>query len=105
MSFDRYKKFRTDGGIETVPFINIPKRDTDYYKIYNKRKDRLDIISYDYYGDADFVWLILQANAQYGSIEYELPDQVELRIPYPLNEVLENYMNEASNLKLRNGTK
>ena len=35
-----------------------------------------------------------QANPEYGSMEYEIPDAVTLRIPYPLNETLTKY-NEA----------
>ena len=52
---------------------------------------RLDLISYDYYGSADYAWLILQANPQYGSMEFSIPDGVELRIPYPLNVSLDAY--------------
>ena len=53
MDYDRYSKFRVNGGTQFVPFIPIPVKDTDYYEIYEKGKTRLDLLSYQYYGDAD----------------------------------------------------
>jgi hypothetical protein len=35
--------------------------------------------------------LILQANPQYGSLEFNIPDGSELRIPYPLNAAIDGY--------------
>ena len=58
---------------------------------YEKNKSRLDIISYNYYNDSNYGWLILQANPEYGSMEYDIPDGAMLRIPYPLNESIEDY--------------
>lgn len=101
MSYDRYSKFRGDGHIDVVPFIEIPVRSTDYYMKYKKGKDRLDIVSYNYYGDSNYDWLILQANPQYGAIEFEIPDDVTLRIPYPLNLVIEKYNEDIAYYKER----
>ena len=33
-TYDRYAKFRNNGGISMVPFIPIPVRDTDYYESF-----------------------------------------------------------------------
>ena len=33
----------------------------------------------------------MQANPQYGSIEFEIPDQATLRIPYPLSRSIQDY--------------
>ena len=33
----------------------------------------------------------MQANPQYGSIEFEIPDKSVLRIPYPLNQSIQDY--------------
>ena len=33
----------------------------------------------------------MQANPQYGSLEFNIPDKVELRIPYPLDISLKDY--------------
>ena len=68
MSFDRYSQFRVGNGFNMVPFGEIPKSSTD-------------------------AWLIMQANPQYGSLEYNIPDGVELRIPYPLNNAIDAYQN------------
>lgn len=91
MKFDRYSHFRGGNEIKIVPFAEIPVKSTDRYEIYRKGNTRLDLVSYDYYGSSDFAWLILQANPQYGSMEFSIPDGVELRIPYPLNVSLDAY--------------
>jgi hypothetical protein len=95
-SYDRYSKFRRDGKILHVPFIEIPERATDYYTYYNAGKTRLDLLSYQYYGDANYDWLILQANPEYGSLEYKIPDGSKLRIPYPLESVIAQYNNDIN---------
>lgn len=62
---------------------------------------KMDTLSYKYYGDANYGWLIMQANPQYGSMEFSIPDGVPLRIPYPLStaktryeEGIQKYKNE-----------
>lgn len=91
MSFDRYSQFREGNEIGLVPFGEIPRSSGDMYEIYRKGKTRLDKVSYDYYGNPDYAWFILQANPQYGSMEFNIPDGVELRIPFPLNQAISNY--------------
>jgi hypothetical protein len=49
------------------------------------------MISYQYYNDSSYGWVIMQANPQYGSIEFEIPDMVTLRIPYPLSQSIQDY--------------
>lgn len=90
-SYDRYSQFRQDGAISIVPFGFIPPKDTDFYETYIKGESRLDIISYQYYNDSNYGWLIMQANPQYGSIEFEIPDGAKLRIPYPLSQSIQDY--------------
>jgi hypothetical protein len=90
-SYDRYSQFRQDGSISIVPFGVIPPKDTDFYEVYSKGKTRLDILSYQYYNDSNYGWLIMQANPQYGSIEFEIPDGANLRIPYPLSQSIQDY--------------
>jgi hypothetical protein len=99
MSYDRYNKFRGNGQTSFPPFIKIPVRDTDYYETYEKGKTRLDILSYQYYNDPDYAWLILQANPQYGSIEYLIPDKAQIRIPYPLISAITQYEKGIENYK------
>lgn len=91
--YDRYSRFREDGNIKIVPFLKIDEYDTDIAITFNKRTMRMDTLSYKYYGDANYGWLIMQANPQYGSMEFSIPDGVSLRIPYPLNTAKTRYEN------------
>lgn len=100
--YDRYSRFRGDGKIGIVPFGEIRKHDTDYFENYDRTKNRLDIISYRYYNDSDFGWLILQANPELGSIEYDIPNGALLRIPYPLETALIDY-NESISEQMNKG--
>ena len=94
-TYDRYYKFRKDGQILHVPFIEIPVRPTDYNTYYRAGKTRLDLLSYQYYGDANYDWLIMQANPQFGSLEFKIPDGSRIRIPYPLETVISQYNNDV----------
>ena len=89
--FDRYSKLRNDNNIDMVPFVEIPKSDTDYYIEYKRGKTRLDIVSSDYYGSPNYGWVILQANPEVGSVEFRIPDKTMLRIPFPLDNALSAY--------------
>lgn len=91
--YDRYSSFRNDGTIDFVPFIEIDKYTTDKYVVFDKKSMRMDTLSYKYYGDANYGWLILQANPKYGSMEFSIPDGVSLRIPYPLETAITRYEN------------
>lgn len=88
-NYNRYSSFNVNGTVKIVPFIKIPKKSTDFYDEYYNT--RLDLLSYKYYGDANFGWLILQANPEYGSLEYNIPLHTVLRIPYPLDETISRY--------------
>ncbi len=94
MSYDRYTRFRVNGTIKIVPGITIDPKSSDYFETYTLGLSRLDIISSEYYGDPNYDWLIMLANPEYGSLEYNIPDGSVLRIPYPLSTTLENYNNK-----------
>lgn len=96
MSYDRYKRFRANGTIKVVPGITIDPMNTDYFETYHLGRSRLDLISYEYYKDPNYDWLIMLANPEYGSLEYLIPDGTQLRIPYPLSMALENYNNKIT---------
>lgn len=49
------------------------------------------MISNTYYGDPNYDWLIMMANPEYGSMEFDIPDGTILRVPYPLKETIDNY--------------
>lgn len=89
--FNRYEYFVKDGEPEIVPGIDLPLKATDKFTKYKKGKDRLDKISQEYYNTPLFGWLILLANPKLGSIEFEIPDNSIVRIPYPLVNSLQDY--------------
>lgn len=100
---NRYKDFNINGTIGLVPFIPIRENSSDYFIYYEIGKTRLDILSYDYYGDANYGWLIQQANPQYLPYEFMIPNGAELRIPYPLDTVLIQYQEDLKQYKKING--
>lgn len=91
MSYDRYAAFRKNGNFLTLPTIEIEESTSDIHIQYDRTRMRFDLLSYKYYGDANYGWLILSANPQYGSMEFEIPNNVILRIPYPLPSALNRY--------------
>ena len=97
--YDRYQSFRLDGDIKKIPFIKIPYESTDLLVKFNKSKMRMDTLSYKYYGDANYGWLLLMTNPHLGSMEFDIPDGVTFRIPYPLSSALLRYENEVKRIK------
>jgi hypothetical protein len=89
--FNRYQFFIEDSQFKIVPGIEIPIKTTDKYFIYIKGRDRLDKISQEYYNSPTFGWLILLANPLVGSIEFTIPNNSLLRVPFPLITTLQDY--------------
>jgi hypothetical protein len=90
--YNRYSKVSKEGQVfERVPFAKIPITECDVYVTFDKSKMRMDMLSYKYYGDPNYGWLILQANPQYKGFEFSIPNGVELRIPYPLENAIGRY--------------
>ena len=92
-SYNRYKSFIVDGSYTKIPSIEVPTSSSDFYVYYEVGKTRLDLLSYQYYGDANYGWLILQANPDAGSLEFRIKDGTKLRIPYPLENAIQGYEN------------
>lgn len=97
MSYNRYKSFIMDGTYKKIPSIKIPESNSDFYVYYNVGKTRLDLLSYQYYNDPNYGWLILQANPHAGSLEFNIEDGTKLRIPYPLETAIQLYESEIKN--------
>lgn len=89
--YDRYSKFRADNKIEMVPFVEIPLQSGDQYIEYRRGHTRMDLLSNEYYGSPNYGWLIMQANPEYGSMEFSIPDLSVIRIPLPLDSALIAY--------------
>lgn len=52
--------------------------------------DRLDLLSFDYYGDTDFWWVIASANSLPGDSLYLEPG-AQIRIPSDLPSIINSY--------------
>jgi hypothetical protein len=89
--FDRYQFFINDGKFRIVPGLELPVKGTDKFVYFKKDKDRLDKISQEYYGSPTFGWLIMMANPLAGSLEFNIPDNYFLRVPFPLISSLQDY--------------
>ena len=89
--YDRYEDLRVDGKIKKFPPISLMTAESDLYITYNANRMRMDTLSYKYYGDPNFGWLIMLANKEYGTMEFEIPNGVQYRIPYPLQSALNRY--------------
>lgn len=100
--YDRYSKFKDDGKNQIIPFIKIESSSTDITVIFQKETMRMDTLSYKYYGDANYGWLIMLANPKFGSLEYNIPDNAVLRIPYPLSTAISRYENAVDKYKEEN---
>lgn len=101
--FNRYDYFLEDGEFKIVPGIEIPATSTDKYVKYIKGKDRLDKMSQEYYNTPLFGWLIMLANPKVGSIEFDIPDNSMIRIPFPLINSLQEYKKNVELYKLYYG--
>ncbi len=97
--FDRYEKFRENGKILPMPFINIPVESTDKSVTYKLTKTRLDKLSQSYYNNPYHGFLIMLANPQFGGLEFNIKDGEIIRIPYPFESALERYIQQVNNYK------
>lgn len=89
--YNRYTNLIVNGKQTIIPYVLIPPKSTDKIYIYRIGISRLDKISQTYYGSPYFGWLIMQANAQYGGSELDIPDNATLKIPFPLTPSLLDY--------------
>lgn len=99
MAISRYKQLITpQRKMQIMPGVVISNRDTDKFIIYNSDKMRLDTIAADVYGDDMYSWLILLSNPEY-PLEFDIPNNTIIRVPYPLNDVLVEYEQKVVALK------
>ena len=95
-TYNRYSQFINNGEYKNIPFIKIPESTSDKYEIYKLGKTRLDLLSYKYYDNPNYGFFILMANPEYGGLEFSIPDGAELRIPYPIESVVNAYKNKIN---------
>lgn len=94
-TYDRYQFFKQDGKNITVPFITLDKKPTDIQVVYKSAEDRMDKLSQKYYGDPTYGWLIMIANPSFGGLEFNIPNETIITIPYPLQKTVEDYFNKV----------
>lgn len=97
--YDRYGDFKNNGEYEFIPFIKLTQKQSDIKISYNRDRDRLDVISNKYYGSPYYGWLILMVNPQYGGLEFNIPNESVIRIPYPLTDTLQEYQGKVETHK------
>jgi hypothetical protein len=90
---DRYLGFRFNGGMNTIPGIVIPDDGSDKQEVYIVGRTRMDKLSQKYYRNPYSGWLIMLANPQFGGLEFKIPDQSFIRIPFPFDSGMLRYKN------------
>jgi len=89
--FDRYKSFRGNGSVRTIPGIKLFPKTTDKQVVYKKGVSRMDKLSQEYYNSPYYGFLIMLANPEFGGLEFSIDDGEIIRIPFPLQTTLEQY--------------
>ena len=87
MPFNFHKFLLNGNSLKNMPPVRISNRDTDKTITYNKSLTRLDRIAGDIYQDETLSKVILWANPAY-FIEFDIPDNTIIRIPFPINDVI-----------------
>ena len=93
----RYENIRTYKGIggKTIylptKYPNLAPTNEDYY-IITKDQDRLDLIAFDFYGDATLWWVLAMANDLPGDSMFP-PLGFQLRVPNDLDAALNAFDN------------
>jgi hypothetical protein len=97
--YDRYSDFRYDGKINLIPGITLDELNSDKRIIYKLGDTRLDKISNLYYNTPYCGWLIMLANPQFGGLEFNIPDQTVIRIPFPFESAINRYTAQINKYK------
>jgi len=87
MPFNFYKPLKANDSLKDMPPVKISLRKTDKYITYQKEIMRLDFIAGQIYEDETLWRLIMWANPEY-FLEFDIPANAIIRIPFPLNDVL-----------------
>jgi len=81
--------------LKAFPPFKIKQRSTDKFVEYNSDKTRLDRIAENIYDDATCSKIIMWANPEY-FIEFDIPDNTIIRVPFPLKDVQEEVVKKIS---------
>jgi len=100
MPYNFYNLLKSNDSLKNMPSVSIDKRSTDKSVLYNKQTNRLDTISGNIYQDETYWKLILWANEQY-FLEFDIPDNTVIRVPFPLQDVLSEVSGKIVNKRDR----
>lgn len=94
--YNRYKDFQQNGTYRFYPFIKIPSKSSDKQIAYKAGVTRFDKLSDEYYGNPWSGWMIMQANAEFGGMEFLIPNNTIITIPFPFLTSLQDYQNAVN---------
>jgi|TARA_R110000851_G_C12683544_1_gene524121 hypothetical protein len=92
---DRYNRFKSDDNYKPVPGIKISEKNSDKFLTYKGGRTRFDILSQKYYDSPYYGWLIMLANPEFGGLEFNIPNNKTIRIPFPLTASINDYIEEV----------
>ena len=87
MPVNFYKSLKVNDVLKDMPPVKISNRKTDKYVPYKREFMRLDYLAGEVYLDETLWRLILWGNPEY-FLEFDIPNNAIIRVPFPLNEVL-----------------
>lgn len=96
--FNIYQYLFNNGEVIDMPVIKIKTRPTDKFVEYNSKKTRIDRISNDVYGNPTYWRIIMWANPEY-YVEFDIPENKAIRVPYPLDEAVQEVIEKIINTK------
>lgn len=101
--YDRYEDFRYNGQLKPMPGIYIKQAANDKTVLYKLGETRLDKLSNTYYNSPLFNWLIMAANPQFGGLEFLIPDQSIIIVPFPFESAINRYVSAVNNYNILYG--
>ena len=100
MGFNFYDFLKDGNTLKDMPSITISLRSSDKYIAFDKKRMRFDRLAGDIYKDETLSRIIYWANPD---IEYEFDIErgKRIRVPFPLNDVLQEISSKIKILKNR----
>jgi len=90
-TYNRYLQVSREGVVGFPPVTRYIPMPSDKEELWKANVSRMDLISDKYYDNPNYDWLILWANYLLPKIEFEIPDNTYITIPFPLDDALAQY--------------
>lgn len=88
MATNFYELLRDGNDLQNMPQVSISRRATDKTIVFNPRLMRLDRIAGDVYQNESLYKILMWANPEI-IYEFDIPRGTIIRIPFPLNDVIQ----------------